>query len=125
MTYAVSTDGEMYFGKFETLEEAIESAKEHKEFWVGEARKPRQPESFIDIDYLLDGLGDGDDDWCGDWSEWDGPNREQADELEKEFKAVMSAWLDRHNLRPTWFCIDKSVKYVTVDGVTRKAIGGE
>jgi hypothetical protein len=124
MAYAISTNEEDYQGKYDTIEEALEEAVNgyaYESFWLGTCRAPRQPEKFIDADGMLDAIGDGHEDWGGDWAEWDKGTFAQIDELQKEFEAVMSAWLDRHKLRPHWFCIDEAVKYVVVDGVAQLA----
>ena len=128
MAYSISTDEETYNGNYETIEEALEEASvgyAHTIFWLGTCRVPRQPEKFIDVDGMLDGLGDGHEDWGGEWAEWDGPTAAQIAALQKEFEEVMAAWLDRHKLRPRWFCIDDAVKYVVIDGVTQKAADEE
>ena len=124
MTYSISTNEEDYHGKFETIKEALEEAVNeyaYESFWLGKCRPPRQPEKFVNVDGMLDGLGDGHEDWGGDWAEWDWPSSDQIAELQKEFESVMAAWLDRHKLRPRWFCIDEAVKYVVVDGVAQLA----
>jgi len=45
----------------------------------------------------------------GDHAEdWDMSTKEQRAELEREVRSVMAAWLDRHNLRPTFFNVHNS-----------------
>lgn len=112
MAFAISNDEEHFEGPFETMDEALSQGT----VWIGNTRPPRQPETFIDVDGMLDGIGDGDEDWsmdCADW--WNGPSKEQITELQKEFEVAMSSWLDRHDLRPKWFCVEDVVRVVTTD----------
>lgn len=85
MKYAVSRDGELYHGEFSSIEEAKTEASLNGwgKYFVGECDVPVQPESW--------------------WKYWDESTKEQREELEEEVRNVMSAWLDRHGLRPR-FC---------------------
>lgn len=119
MKFAISRWGEHYEGDFDSEEEAAKEAAAvfgDGSFYVGCKRKPRQPETFINADGMLDRLGEGDEDWSSDWCEWDYPTREQIAELQTQFEATMASWLDRHNLRPRWFMVDHVVSYTSVDG---------
>ena len=119
MGYAISTNEEDFSGDFATEEAAIAEAlamyDEDQRFYVGKTRPPRQPETFIDVDDLFYGMGDGDDDWSLECAGWDKPTKEQAAELQDQFKAVMSAWLDKYMLRPRWFVVDDVNEYVIQD----------
>ena len=119
LRYAISLDEERFEGDFETVEEAIAEAQHGHgldTFWVGRKREPRQPESFIDADNIIDSVGDGDEDWSGDYADWDRPTREQIAELQKMLELATATWLDEYKLRPTWFCCSEIEKYSVVDG---------
>ena len=125
MAFSISIDEEHYDGKYDTLEEALQEASHgyaFEEFWVGEIRKPRQPETFLDVDHLLDDIGDGDEEWSMDCCDWDISIEDRSD-LQSRFKKQMTEWLDERGLRPTWFVIDREsvTKYVVVDGKPVKA----
>lgn len=113
--WAISKNGENYFGFFDTIEEAINEAsanakKEQRKYWVGQCISPIQPEYlwFAEdwIDYVLTH-----DDYSGEWAEDSiSATKEQYIELEKEVRKVLSTWLDKHELRPKHYNIDpKSV----------------
>ena len=123
MAFSISTDEVCYEGKYETLEEALQEAShgyDYEEFWVGEIRKPRQPETFLDVDCLLDDIGDGDEDWSMDCANWHISIEDRSD-LKNRFEKQMTEWLDERSLRPTWFVVDSATKYVVVDGKPVKA----
>lgn len=123
--YAISTfDEELFEGDFETIEDAIHEAQYGHgvdTFWVCKKREPRQPESFIDADDIIHLVGDGDEDWSGDYADWDRPTRDQIAVLQKLLESAMSAWLDEYSLRPHWFCCGEITKYSVVDGCAQIA----
>ena len=101
-----STDEENYTGGCETREEAIaEGSGYGGTYWVGRAIPPTQPEDMIDAADIVERIGEDHEDWSFDFCDWH-PTREQIDELTAEWRKSMAAWLDRHNLRPSWFVID-------------------
>jgi hypothetical protein len=130
MAYSYSTDEENFNGTFDTIEEACEEAAAdvlmHGEpgntgyFWVGEIVPPAQPETYWYAEDWLECVS-CDDEYGGEWADgWDESTDAQQKELEEEVRKVLSAWLDRHDLRPKFFNIGKVVMY----HATVKADGG-
>lgn len=112
--YSYSTDEEIYHGTFDTIEQACDEAAGEvnigSNFWVGEQSKP-SPESYWDADDWLEHVS-CQDDFAGDWAEnWDESTKEQREELQVEVRAVMAAWLKRHNLEPKFWNINKPRKF--------------
>lgn len=122
--FAISTDEERYEGSYATIEEAIEEAANgyaYEAFWVGRCVPPTQPEELWDAADWLEYVS-CQDSYGGEFAEdWDDSTDEQREELEKEVRAVMASWLDRHKLRPCFFVVKDAVKYVVVDGKPVKA----
>lgn len=118
-TYSTSYDGEHFMGEYESLEAAIVAGinPHNKSFWVGINRPPQPPESVWCADYWIEDVCCQDDYMSDAAEDWDGSTKEQREELEAEVRKVMSAWLDRHELRPRHFCIEIEGKYSIVDGV--------
>jgi hypothetical protein len=109
--YAISYADELYSGDYDTIEEAAHEVEPGRAVWIGEKRAPVQPETLWDVEDWLERVSD-DDDYFGEWAEdWDASTRKQVDELEAEVRAVMAAWLDRHNLRPKFFVAENAVYY--------------
>lgn len=109
--YCYSIDEERYHGDFDTREEAFaEGATEPsvgRVIWTAVCVPPRQPEMLWHAEDWLDHVS-CQDDYLGDHAEaWDTSTKEQREELEREVRAVMVAWLDRHNLRPAFWNIDE------------------
>jgi hypothetical protein len=74
---------------------------------VGVNVQPTQPEMLWFADDWLEHVS-VQDEFGGEWAEdWDGSTEEQREELEKEVRDVMAKWLDRHDLRPTFFSVDE------------------
>lgn len=122
--FAISSDEERYEGSYETIEEAIEEAANgyaHETFWVGKCVPPTQPEQWWDAADWLEHVS-CQDSYGGEYAEdWDDSTTEQREELEKEVRAAMASWLDRHKLRPRFFLVEDAVRYVVVDGKPVKA----
>lgn len=112
MKYSYSTDEEKYHGEFDRENEAIQEGAEMAgvggAFWIGENTPPEPPENRFDAADWLEEVSCRDD-YSGEWAEdWDRSTKEQRTELEDQVRAVMSLWLDRHELRPTFFNIGKT-----------------
>jgi hypothetical protein len=117
--YAFSTDEERYTGGFGSLEAACAEAAAvvgvDGRFWAGEAVPPPQPETVWRADRWLEEAGEQDA-YCGDWAvDWDRSTKEQRAELEREVRAVMAAWLDRHGLRPRFFNVEHPQEFHVTD----------
>lgn len=112
--YSMSRDEERYYGKFDTIEEALAEAEsnDYGTVWIGIVSPPPAPESrWCAEDWLEDVSCQ--DEYCGEWAEaWDRSTEKQRQELEDEVRQVMAAWLDRHKLRPTFWNINGATKYV-------------
>jgi hypothetical protein len=106
-SWAISSDGENYgYTTFPTEDAAIAEGVEYyagEPFYVGKLEEPPQPEEFFDCADWLECVS-CQDDYAGEHAEdWDDSTKEQRDELNEEVRKVLAAWLDRHNLRPTFF----------------------
>lgn len=113
--YSYSTDQENYSGQFDTISAACDEAAaqvgEGRDFWVGENVEPPQPEVYFDAEWWLDHVSEQDE-YSGDWaSGWECSTKEQREELEREVRAVMAAWLDRHKLRPQFWNVKNAQRY--------------
>lgn len=109
MKYAYSFDELEYFGGYNSVAEAVDEACAEgapgQSFWVGEEMPPSDPESMWDASDWLEHVSQQDE-YSPDCADgWDVSTKEQLEELEKEVRAVMAAWLDKHNLRPAFFVI--------------------
>jgi hypothetical protein len=108
--WSVSTDEEIYHGKFASKEEAIAEGRSLNEgpFWVGKCEEPTQPEEWWDaVDWIEHVRCQ--DEYSSDWADGAVPaSKAQIEELEAEVRPILAAWLDRHGLRPTHFNIDPS-----------------
>lgn len=117
--FAISRCGGIFEGEFETRESAINDAIMHgwQKFYVGKMVKPTQPEFWFEASDWLE-MVSCQDDYPGDWStDWDRSTAAQRDELTQEVRAVLAAWLDRHNLRPVHFIVPESEEITVCDGV--------
>lgn len=108
--YSYSTDGEMYNGHFDSIaaacHEATNGAEVGQTFWVGLNVSPPPPESYWRTGDWIEQISCSEE-YSGDWAYgWDASTKEQEAELEREVQAVLASWLDRHNLRPTFFNIE-------------------
>lgn len=110
--WAISFDEENYSGFFDSEEEAIEEGKfrDSGPFYVGQCVSPPQPETLFRGDAVDDWLNRhvwGHDDYSHDFAAGQVcPTTAQMDELADEIRPLISKWLDRHKLRPTFFIID-------------------
>lgn len=109
--WAISANGEQYNqGDFDTKEDAIAEGKtfyDGEPFYVGQCIPPSQPESFWNADDWLDHVSQQEG-YSGEWAEgWDCSTNEQREELEIAVRMLLSVWLDKYNLRPTFFNIEE------------------
>lgn len=112
--YAYSYNEENYQGDCDSREaaaaEAFAEDPEATVIWVGEVVPPPQPEGYWDAEDWIEHVAIQDE-YATHWGEdWDGSTKEQRQELETEVRAVLAAWLDRHDMRPTFFNIDNPKK---------------
>lgn len=126
--WAISSDGEHYGPcDFESKADAIaegEAYYDGEAFYVGRIAAPTQPEEFWNAEDWLDHVS-GQDDYGGDWAEgWCDHATEHIEELEREVRAVMAAWLDRYNLRPNFFIIEDQ-EHITPDDCRCIDCGGD
>jgi hypothetical protein len=127
--FSYSFDEEHFHGQFETREDAIaeavsESAELGKWFQVGRCVPPTQPENWWSPSDWLEHVS-CQDSYGGDYAEdWDESTAEQREELQREVRAVMAAWLDRHELRPRFYLVDQIQDYVVENGVARLETAG-
>ena len=124
--YSYSIDGEGFNGGYGSCEQAIEaccdSHPEAEMLWVGECKKPTQPEQLWDANDWLEQVA-AHEDYNGDY--WDTSTRDEREWLESLIRPVLGLWLDRHGLRPEHFLVEGVKQYIVesieVEGsVTRK-----
>lgn len=123
MSYAYSTDEELYYGNFETVEEAaaeaITSVNAGQRFWVGLCVPPPPPEiGCFSIDECMERTSDRDE-YYGDWADnWYSATKEQTAEIEAIVEQAIGEWFDRHKLRPRFFNIDPAsvIEFVANNG---------
>lgn len=117
MKYSYSFDGEVYYGSFDTVEEALAECRREfperkgRRVWIGENVAPPPPEDFWHVADWLECVV-CQDEYSGDWAEgWDTSTKEQMAELEKDVRAVMRRWLKRYDLTPKFFNIANPREY--------------
>lgn len=120
--WSVSTNEEDYHGVFDSMEDAIAEGKNSEEgsFFVGRCVPPVQPEVLFTGDAIEDWLDRcvwQHDDYSHDWAEGQVlPSGKQKEELAEKIRPIISEWLDRHRLRPTFWNIDpESVRHIEND----------
>lgn len=86
------------------------------ELCVATTRKPKPPENLItaeDIALIIEQFNDRSEDYiyegCGCYEYLTLTNDQEAD-LEASIRKAFGDFLDRHNLRPTWYVVDKHYK---------------
>ena len=110
--WCYSTDKENYTGIFDTKEEAIKEGKidaidrDKKHFYIAKAIKDFTP--CIDTDFIIELIQEDAYNNGGEWAEdyLDDISKEQLAELDKKLNDVLSDWLNKHNLKPTWFTVE-------------------
>lgn len=120
--YGYSSNGEEFYGDFDSPEAAADEGinEEGGSCVVGMFSAPCTPEGCIDAGLILEQVACQDDYCVGDWgSDWPESNKEQEQELTESLRAVFAAWLDKHNLRPTFrlVCASTMRRFSLVDGV--------
>ena len=116
MKYSYSLNDENFTGEYDSpMAAAIEGFLEERDHYdgdvifVGEISDP-VPEAYIDADVILEHIT-CQDAFLGDHAEgWPEASKEQLEELEKELRAVFIAWMERHDLRPTFWYVNNSRK---------------
>ncbi len=119
--FSISDDGENFGGdEFVTVGEACDRASESvrvgEVFYVGENFVPPQPAALWDAEDWLEHVSCQDEYCCDAADGWDGSTDEQQKELEREVRAVMAAWLDKHDLRPAFWMV-RNVKKFRVSSI--------
>ena len=122
MKYSYSDNGEQYHELLDSPEEAAAegfAACNCDVIWVGEVVPPPQPEEMFCeslIEWWLERCDDIDE-YSGEWAEgWDRSTAKQHTELVKALRPVLSAWLDRNDLRPRFWNIGRTWEFELVDG---------
>lgn len=121
--YSLSTDEENYNGQYDSIEEAVAEAVQmygDGTFWVGRCVEPTDPAQYFDAESYFEHVSEQEE-YCHEWGEdWMTANREQYRELESEVQSVIRNWLDRHDLRPKFWNIGDTFKYIVKDGVASR-----
>jgi len=115
MKYAYSTDKEHYHGEFDSPEEAATECIENDDVdscYVGEVIPPTPPETYIDVDAIIEHIQEQDDYNMEFAEDWPDASAAQRKELDEALTAAFAAWLDKHGLRPTHYVVH-NVKHMT------------
>lgn len=117
--FSLSSDGEYYQGRFDTVAAAAHSAQllDYEHFWIGELTPPPPPESLWEAVDWLEHVSIQDEYAFEHAEDWESSTEEQRAELEEQVRKVMGEWLDRHGLRPQFFNVYDAKAYRFVDGV--------
>ena len=86
------------------------SVPDETEIDVGIFRTPEPPEELICGDHIFDALCELEhEDYMMECAEgWlDNTPKLARDNLESVIRKAVGEWLDRHNLRPTWFVVER------------------
>ena len=117
--WASSADGEEYHGPFDTWEKAArDRGGEGETVWVGQCRAP-ETAGYIDAGFVIEHIV-VQDDYFGEWAEnsFDASGAE-LDELTDALRETFTAWMDKHDLRPSFSVVDSS-KQVVVPALNTK-----
>jgi hypothetical protein len=116
--YVISSNGEDWSEEcYDTREEAVSAGIGEymgDYFWIGEARPPESPESFyhfssmsdymvLDEDYSIDAAVDY-------FEKLNEVKPFLTDELEAKVRPIIKEWLEKHNLVPTFYVVEKIEK---------------
>lgn len=112
--YATSGDGEYYYGKFETKEEAIKDGckeyAEQEEFYVGEITYPKvtfdHGEEIADhvIDYIQEDL----DEIGGEFAESFCVSEAETASLAEYIENAVRGWIEFRDIQPGFFLIENA-----------------
>jgi hypothetical protein len=123
MSYSYSTNEENYYGDFATPEEAALDCLtdgDRDRCWVGFNEAPPSPESYFDIEDLIETVS-CQDLYSGEWADnWFHGTKEQRQEINNEVQRVIGAWLDKHELRPAFHNVVNAVEWTLIDGKPTK-----
>jgi hypothetical protein len=127
--YSYSATEDNYTGEFDSREEALEEAKaeypDARFFWTGR-NVPVDPLRYVHADWLIEHIINYED-FCIEQAEgWPDCTDEQKSELTAALKQVFSDWMDKHNLRPTfWLVEDVRIHEVEAAATTAAPAEGE
>lgn len=116
--YAYSTDGERYDGRFDSEREAaIAAFADTGEYQVEVSiiEPVSNPESYVNSWDVLEAI-QCQEEYSMDGAEnWPNATADQNDELTDMLRKTVAKWLDKHNLRPTFFVCSKPVTFYRKD----------
>jgi hypothetical protein len=123
MSYSYSTDKEIYYGDYGTPEEAADDCLgdgDRTRCWVGVNEPPPSPESYFDIEDLIETVS-CQDLYSGDWADnWFRGTKEEKQEINNEVQQVIGAWFDKHGLRPAFHNVANVTEWTLIDGKPTK-----
>ncbi len=115
-----------YFGRFNSRQEVIDAALSDDsilsdaKIWIGKCVELR-PENYVDVEQFLEDVQRQMSDNTS--NEDDFAFIESGDDIENELQEsltrVFAAWLDKHNLRPTW-CDIVDAEHIKINQERRK-----
>ena len=106
--YCHSNDGELYYGEFDTEQDALEDEKEsypgESEIYIGTCTKPvfrwNGCEEKI-IDSIKENLAED----VGEAAENFGVSEEQEQELARMIDETVKAWIEQEEIEPSCYCV--------------------
>lgn len=117
MPFSYSTDEENFTGDFASYEDAAREAFAEDDdlmaVFVGENHHP-DPTKKIDGEAAIERIKEwNEEEYFGDWAaDWlDGVTVEQYKELDAMLGKAFGEWMDKHNLRPTFYSVEKVKKF--------------
>ncbi|NCX94328.1 MAG: hypothetical protein EBX40_06610 [Gammaproteobacteria bacterium] len=126
-TFVYSTDGSAEIwtsGRYDTIDDALDEAfawDAEKVVYIGECKRPPQPESIWEADDWLETVSCQDEYSIEVAEGWDRATKEQKEELETAVRNVMAEWLDKHDLRPKFYLVDEVGAFTREEWESRKA----
>lgn len=101
-----SRDGELYYGNYDTKEEAIEAGRNEESSRVGQYRAPVMPWDCLDAGTLFDHVL-CQDDYQGEWAEDAFEcTREQEKDLEQRIAIIVKAWCEENGFVPNFGIVE-------------------
>lgn len=108
--FCYSYDGDYFFGRYDSPEEALASAGDSDVVIVGECVDAPTVEC-LDADDVLEQIRCNDAYSCEGADEWPAATREQLAELTAGLRALVGEWIERNGLQPQFYTVRNAVTY--------------
>ena len=119
--YAYSFNDEYYTGTFDTVEEALEEAKEinacvhYPQVWIGKCFTPRL-DSYVDEDRIIESMYDALEREVGESADSFEVGIPEREELSKRLTACVEKWIKDFNIQPNCYGVEDVSCYELEDG---------